>query len=76
MRSPRRRGDTSSPSSSSRALTEALNLGSGTSSSELSPGEYCLATEELVRKADEFWNSGEVRLDPERESAVRDISRV
>ena len=56
-------------------MTDALNFGSGTSSSELSPPEYCLVTDELVRKAVEFWISGEVRLDPEREIAARDISR-
>lgn len=71
------RGDGSEPSSSRRAFTEALNLGSGTSSSELSPAEYRFDDgAALLRNASVSRSSGEGRLEPVRDTAARDICRV
>lgn len=67
-----RRGDEPSPSSSRSAFTEALNLGSGTSSSELSPGEYCLEIAVPRSRDVEPCMAAEERLEPERETVARD----
>jgi len=56
-------------------LTEALNFGSGTSSSELSPAEYCLGMDVPWSRDEELWIA-EVRREPERETVARDNCRV
>lgn len=65
------RGEKPRPSSSKSALTEALNFGSGTSSSELSPGEYGFGRDTPFLSGAELGIARDVRLEPERETMGR-----
>lgn len=50
-------------------------MGSGTSSSELSPAEYCLGTDIPWSRDEELWIAEEVRREPDRETVARDNCR-